>query len=59
MTMKSTDGSSVTKADREAIKAAQRAVSESLGHSRIGVTAAYYGKPKYAKLPVGVEPKPS
>ena len=50
MTMKKIDdGSSVTKADQESIKAAQRAVSESLGHSRMSVTAAYYGATKYAK----------
>ncbi len=48
-TKKTHDGSSVTKDDREAITAAQRAVSESLGHNRPSVTSAYYGKVKYAK----------
>ena len=57
-TKKTDDGSSVTSADRESIKAAQLAVSESLGHSRIGVTSAYYGKTKYAKAVATESTKP-
>lgn len=48
-TKKVVDGSSATHADRNEIKAAQLAVSESLGHNRPGVTAAYYGITKLAK----------
>ena len=46
---KTEDGSPVPESEREAVDAAQRAVSESLGHSRPSVTRAYYGKTKLVR----------